>query len=111
MQSPSIMSLYIEVILVIYVSIGGGSGMNIAKYSSLPPGMITKPAGDVIKSLQVKVEEDCLIWCHESEKCTSYEVSYNGQYSCTLRKVFSEDPVQHVDNPGLTSYFLGKILY
>ncbi len=103
------MYFYIEVILVILVSIGGGSGMNMVKYKSLPHGKVTEPAGDVIKSLQVKVEEDCLVHCHEAEKCTSYEVfSSNGEYSCTLRELFSEDRVNQVDNPGVTSYFLGK---
>ncbi len=96
-------------ILVIFLSVCVTSDVKIMKYSSLPPGKITKPAEDVIQSLQVKAEEDCLIQCHGSASCISYEVSSsNGQYSCTLRGLFSEDPVNQIDNPGVISYFLGK---
>ncbi len=108
------MFLYKEVILVILLLLNGNIvclATEIFKYSSLQPGKVTEPAGDVIKSLQVMVEEDCLIQCQESESCTSYEVSYsNGEYSCTLRELFSTDPVNQLDNPGVTSYFLGEFI-
>ncbi len=97
------------VFLSIYMNNNICFPLKIMKYSSLPPGKVTKPASDVIETLLVKSEEDCLLHCHGSESCISYEVSIsNGQYSCTLRELFSEDTVNQVDSPGVTSYFLGE---
>ncbi len=77
------------------------------KYSRLAPGKVTQPAHDMIKSVQVKVEQECLLHCHVSEDCTSYEVSTDSG-NCTLRKLFSADPVNQRDAPGVTAAYLGK---
>ncbi len=77
------------------------------KYSRLGPGKVTQPAHDVIKSVQVNVEQECLLHCHVSDSCTSYEMSANSG-NCTLRKLFSTDPVNQQDAPGVIAAFLGK---
>ena len=107
------MFLYRDLIFAVFLSIYMNKNiclpLKLMKYSSLTPGKVTKPAADLLETLQVKSEEDCLLHCHDSESCTSYEVSdINGQYTCTLRELFSEDPVNQVDSPGVTSYFLGE---
>ncbi len=109
------MFLYKEIILVIFISISDNvlsMAVKMIKYSSLPAGKVTKPVGDVMKSLQVRAKEDCLLHCHGSDRCTSWEVSSsNGEYSCTLREIFSTDPVNQVHNSGVTSYILGNLFF
>ena len=97
------------ILLVILFSINKTSNATrLAKYRSFPPGKVTKPAGDILESLQVKIDDDCLLHCQHSDVCTAFEVSAsNGQYTCTLRELFSEDPVNQVDSPGAVSYLLG----